>query len=759
MDSPLLGTIHRIVQSIDRSADLSHALDNLVVGIHEALNVDVCSIYLNNKITDSNILMATYGLNPDSVGNVSIPFDEGLVGLVTQLMEPVNIENAHLHPRFKYIPECGEEPFQSFLGIPVIHHGKNLAVLVVQQVSPRCFGDQDIAFLTTLAALIAGNIAFAKARGLIDEQGTDFSQSRGSFEGIAGAPGISIGTGVFSYNYTDISTIPDRKPEDIAEEETRFRSAINEVVKELETIGQKFGDNLPKADRMLFDAFALIAGDEELVDATIGRIRAGNWAQGALRDTIEWYAAKFESLDDAYMRERANDIRNIGCRILGYLQPKAQAEKNYPEKTILVGEDLSPMDLAIVPPEKLAGIVSGHGSAYSHLAILAHALNIPAVLGFSGQLPLPRLDGKTVIVDGYQGRIIVSPSDLEMKEYRELNAEEKLLTENLAMLQNEPAITTDGIRIHLYTNTGLLTGFTQALSVGTEGIGLYRTELPFMSKDSFPSEDEQQSLYRQVLEAYSPLPVTLRTLDIGGDKPLPYFPFDEPNPFLGWRGIRFTLDHPDILMTQLRAMLRASIGFENLRILLPMISSIDELEQAVALIHRACDDIRDEGHFISLPKIGAMIEVPAAVYQIESIARRVDFLTVGTNDLIQYLLAVDRNNELVARLFEPLHPAVLEVLTYIATAAKRTGTHLSICGEAAGDPALVILLIAMKVDSLSLGAGDLPRIKWVIRTFSYEHAREIWQQVRQLEYSAQIRRLLTDELVKHGMGGLIHPGG
>ena len=753
-----LSTIQKIVKSIDRSQDLSQALNNLVTGIHAALDVDVCSIYLTDTTNNTNILMASYGLNPDAVGKVIIPFEEGLVGLVTQLSRPVNISDARSHPRFKYIPESGEEPFKSFLGVPVTLHGEQLAVLVIQHSSARKFGDQDTAFLATLATMIAGNIALARARGQIREFFATENLDGGKFSGIAGAPGMCIGTGVVTYHLNHILEVPNRTAKSIADEEQRFREAIAVVTRETRNVGAQMGSSIPATDKIIFDAYAMIAGSEELINETVDRIRAGSWAPGALRETIESYAARFESLDDPYMRERANDIRHIGQRILGFLLREEKKQFDYPDKTILVGDDLSPLDMADVPLNKLAGIVTGHGSAYSHMAILAHALGIPAVLGFSEQVPLNRLDGRPLIVDGYQGLIYVSPGQAELTEYRGMIEREGALSEKLALLRDEPAVTTDGVRVHLYTNTGLLSGHSHAFEVGTEGIGLYRSEFPFMNRENFPGEDEQQALYRQVIQAYAPKPVTLRTLDAGGDKILPYLNIREPNPFLGWRGIRLVLDHPEILLTQVRAMLRASYGYDNLKILIPMISTIEELDRAIALIHRAYEHVRSEDGEIKFPPVGAMIEVPSALYQIESIIERVDFLSIGTNDLVQYLLAIDRNNERVAKYFDPLHPSVLRALEIICDSASKHGKPVSICGEAAGDPALVILLTAMQVDSLSLSAGDLPRIKWVIRSISHTRACELWQQVKQMEYVAEIRKLLYAELDKQGLGGLVRPG-
>ena len=758
MASRSIGTIQKIAQSINASIDLTDALNKLVLAIKETLQVDVCSMYLNDKENDHYILMATDGLNPEAVGKVTIDYGEGLVGLVGRRSEPVNIEHADKHPRFKLIPECGEESYHSFLGLPVIQRGELLAILVVQQISPRQFDDQDLAFLTTLAALIAGNIVFAKTKGEIDELKTGTGLARGLYEGIAGAPGLSIGTGVVVYTMSDILTVSDRTPDDPDLEEKAFRAAIDSVVDELHTISEQLAGTLPEADRLLFDAYALIAKDEELIGETIKRIRDGNWAQGALRDTIQWYAAQFEKMDNVYLSERADDIRDIGRRILSYLQRDVQAKRSYPEKVVLIGENLSPLDIAQVPPESLVGLVSGHGSGYSHLAIVAHALGIPAVMGFSNKLPLSRLDARTLVIDGYKGSIHISPNTAEIEEYYELVSRERELNDELASMRDEPAVTTDDQHIHLYTNSGLVSGFSHIHEVGTEGIGLYRTELPFMSKESFPGEEEQYRLYRQVLEEYAPLPVTLRTLDIGGDKPLPYFPVSEPNPFLGWRGIRISLDHPEIFLTQVRAMLRANEGLNNLKILLPMVSTVDEIDRAINLIHHANNQLVDEGLSITFPEIGAMIEVPSTIYQIPAISKRVSFLSLGSNDLTQYLLAIDRNNERIAKLFDPLHPSVLEAFAQIAHMAKKCDIPLCICGEAAGDPTVAILLIAMQVDSLSLSAGDLPRIKWVIRSFSYKTAKSLWRKVRKLENPPEIRELLNKELVKHGLGRLLGAG-
>ncbi|MDZ7747442.1 MAG: phosphoenolpyruvate--protein phosphotransferase [Halofilum sp. (in: g-proteobacteria)] len=466
----------------------------------------------------------------------------------------------------------------------------------------------------------------------------------------------------------------------------------------------------------------------------------------------------FQEMADPYLAERASDIRDLGRRILLKLSTTDEdGPREFPAHTILAGHEVSAAQIAEVPQERLAGIVSMRGSGSSHVAILARALGIPTVMGAS-DLPIARLEGKELIVDGYLGWVFVQPNDDIKEEFVRLAREEAELNEQLQALKDEETVTTDGTRVHLFANTGLQAEISPALIEVADGLGLYRTEMPFQVRDRFPGEEEQVEIYRRPLAAFAPAPCVLRTLDIGGDKVLPYFPVEEDNPFLGWRGIRVTLDHPEIFLTQVRAMLRANEGYGNLRIMLPMISRLEELQQSMALIQRAHRELLDEGLDTPLPEVGVMIEVPAAVYQIEAIAKRVDFISVGTNDLTQYLLAVDRNNERVAKMYDSLHPAVLRALVEIKRGAARHGKPVSICGEFAGDPMGAILLLGMGIDSLSMSAGSLLRIKWVIRSFSHQHAREVLERALEMEDGRSVRQMMIEELDKAGIGGLIRAG-
>ncbi|MCK5481440.1 MAG: phosphoenolpyruvate-protein phosphotransferase PtsP, partial [Gammaproteobacteria bacterium] len=488
-------------------------------------------------------------------------------------------------------------------------------VLVVRQREVRKFDDEEEAFLVTLAAQLAGAITHAGASGDISSVLEAVDEVSISLKGLPGASGVAIGQAMVVYPPANLDAVPDRKVDDIEVDIKNFNEAVAAVQDDISDYANRMSAVLPVEELALFDALLLMLGGDSLVGETIERIQAGNWAPGALRETIAEHVQVFESMEDSYLRDRASDINDLGRRILTHLQSDRPASRVAYPKTVLVGEEISAGQLAEVPPEMLAGIVSASGSSSSHVAILAQAMGIPAVMGVK-DLPVARLESQTMIADGYRGDVLVNPSVLVRKEYVRLHAEESELTEELKQVADMPSVTPDGISIPLYLNTGLVSGIETSNQSKCDGVGLYRTEIPFLVRERFPGEEEQMRIYRKTLEAYAPNPVTLRTLDIGGDKMLSYFPVQEENPFLGWRGIRISLDHPEIFLTQLRAMLRASAGLNNLTIMLPMVSSVTELDRALVLINQAYEELLEEGEDISRPPIGIMIEVPSAVYQV-----------------------------------------------------------------------------------------------------------------------------------------------
>ena len=756
----MLELLRRIVEEVNNAPNLDQALSIIVRRVKDAMSADVCSVYLTDEVQEQHVLMATEGLNPDAVGNIRLAFDEGLVSLVASRAEPVNLGAAPEHPRYYYFAETGEEQFNGFLGVPIIHHRKVLGVLIIQSKRPEKFAEESETFLITIASQLAGAMAHAAASGEIERilQHSDNSiDDSKPISGLPGAPGVAVGTAVVVYPMADLKAIPDRRVDDIDAEVALFNQAIESVRQEITALSSRLAKVLPTEDRALFDAYLLMLDSESLGGETIGHIRQGNWAPGALRQTIMDHVRVFKEMEDPYLSERADDVYDLGQRVLAHIQQTNQKQTEYPPETILIGEEINANMLAEVPTDQLKAVVSARGSRTSHVAILARALGIPAVMG-ARDLPVGRIDGCPVIADGYSGNVFVSPSKSVREEYQQLAREEAELSSELMGLRDLPAMTTDNIHVPLFANTGLLSDVTPSLHSGAEGIGLYRTEFPFMVRQRFPSEEEQYQIYRQVLEVFHPRPVTLRTLDVGGDKALPYFPINEDNPFLGWRGIRITLDHPEIFLVQVRAMMRASIGLDNLRILLPMISTVAELADSKFFINRAYEELIEDGLPIKLPKLGVMIEVPAAVYQADSLAKRVDFFSIGTNDLTQYLMAVDRNNANVAELYDALQPAVLRAIHQTVQSAKRHNIPVSVCGEMAGDPAAVLVLLGMGIDSLSMSASSLTRVKWVIRNVSQKRAQDILSEVLEMEDAQTIRQYLNGRFEVSGMGGLVRAG-
>jgi phosphotransferase system enzyme I (PtsP) len=757
----MLDKLRKIVQDVDSAPNFAAALSTMVMRVRDTMGTEVCSVYLLDDKTNRYILMASGGLNEDAVGNVSLAWNEGLVGLCGAREEPINLDDASAHPKFHYLPETGEEKYNAFLGVPIMHRRKVLGVLVVQQREKRKFDESEEAFLVTLSAQLSGVVAHAKAVGAFESLRATSPRANVTrmFHGISGASGIALGRAVVMYPAADIDSVPDRTAEDPDAEIAQLKTAIEAVRKDMRQLDAKMQGSLLAEERALFDAYLRMLDDNALVAEIEARIRAGNWAQGALREVIETHMQAFAAMDDAYLRERMADVRDLGLRILAHLQKQESSHlRELPDHSILIGEEITTAMLVETPLERVAGIVTVLGAANSHMAIVARALGIPTVLGVA-DLPVTQLDDTEMIVDAYQGRVYLQPSRQLRARYKDIIKEEQQVVAGLEAYRDVPAETPDGHRLALYVNTGLMADVVRAKDRGAEGVGLYRTEIPFMLRERFPGEEEQRAIYRQQLEAFAPRPVTMRTLDIGGDKDLPYFPIKEENPALGWRGIRITLDHPEIFMVQVRAMLKANIGLDNLQIMLPMISSVFEVEEALHLIHRAAMEVQEEeGVPLTTPRIGVMVEVPATVLQIADIAQLVDFISVGSNDLTQYMLAVDRNNSRVADIYTPYHPAVLRALQMVVSEVHRIGKPVGICGEMAGDPGTAILLMAMGFDSLSMSASNLLRIRKIICKVPYLQARGLLEQVMQVDNAAVIKSLVEFELEDLGLIDLIRPG-
>ena len=746
----MLVTLRRIVQEVSTAKNLDDALGIIVHRVKEALPIDACAVYLTDVENSQYALMASDGFDLAPIGAVCIERQEGLLGLVGERGELITVSDAAAHPRYHPSSATGEEHCQSFLGVRLIHYHQVLGVLLVWKRAPGQFDKDEVTFFVTIAAQLAKAIHEAAAVGEVSRMLSGEVQKGAFIQGIQMAAGVAIGTATLLDPLARLESIPDRPAQDIDAEETTFRSAVAAVHEELRTSSERLAADLPGEVRALFDVYAMLLGSDGLVSDALARIRAGNWAPGAWRDTIADHAQVFEQMDDAYLRTVAEDIRAMGQRVLLQLQSEAKESRQYPPQCVLVGDTVSIMEISAVPVGQLAGIVCMHGSALSHTAVMARALGIPAVVSLT-PLPIGRLDGCAMVIDGDQGRIYIEPSRAVLDAFQRLIGEAQARSERLMALRDLPAETPDGRRLPLYANIGLVSDTVAARGSGAEGVGLYRTEHHFLLRDAFPLEDEQYQIYREVLEDFTPRPVTLRTLDVGGDKILPYFPVQEDNPFLGCRGIRFSLDHPEIFLIQLRAMLRANAGLDNLQVLFPMISRVGELDEALGLLARAYWELLEEGLAAKKLRVGVMIEVPTAVFLVAALADRVDFLSIGTNDLTQYMLAVDRNNAQVVTPYDSLHPAVLNAIHHVIKEAHLRGKPVSVCGELAGDPAGALLLLGMGVDALSMSPASLARVKLVIRSFTLQRARSLLDEARGMEDGFAIHRLLNGALEEVGV--------
>ena len=577
-----------------------------------------------------------------------------------------------------------------------------------------------------------------------------FAKNDRPLRGYPNCLGIAIGTAYYISPPVDFNYLSQGISKNIEKELTLFEKAITEVQRDLEETTEKLSTLLSSHVLAIFDFYLTMSRDNTLYTDIKDRILKGDKAETALKKIIQNHLNKLSRSNDLYLRERASDLKDLAYRIILYLQADKPAFSVwYPKNSILIAEELTASMLGNISLNNIIGLVSIKGSANSHIAILAKALNIPSVMGVNySTLPLPRFPHKTVIIDGNSGLIYVSPTETMIKKYKQLALEDKKHLADIEHIKEKPCVTLDNHAISLLLNTDLITEpkYTHYNCIG--GVGLFRTETLFITRENLPSEYEQINVYREQLKAFHPRMVTMRTLDAGGDKPVKHFNLQESNPSLGWRGIRITLDYPEVFMIQIRAMLKASFGLDNLQISLPMISNMQELDTAISLINRAYSEVQSENTYFSIkkPALGLMVEVPAAAYQVMELGKKVDFISVGSNDLTQYILAVDRTNARVANLYDTYHPAVLKTFMKIVNDTHKLGKPVSICGEIAGDPLATILLIGMGFDALSMNASNLLRVKWVMQHISLSLAQKTLDTVMKLDNSTDIKKALSKTL-------------
>ncbi|QIF95362.1 phosphoenolpyruvate--protein phosphotransferase [Proteus vulgaris] len=747
----MLTRLREIVEKVAMAAGLPEALELLVKETCQAMHTDVCSIYLADKQRSCFYLMATKGLKKPRGRAVSLSFDEGVVGEVGRLSELINLADIREHPSFKYLPQVKEDDLRAFLGVPIVYRRQLLGVLVVQQKERRLFNESEESFMVTLATQLGATLSQVQTKGLFGQ----YRQSR--------IKALSISTGVvMAYGWQEVSqpileNVFKASALDIKAELNRLTVALEDATAECRRFSKRFMANAQKESAAIFDLYSHLLNDPQLKHKMTAVITQGYVAEWAVKVVVEKVSAQFSSLKDGYMRERASDLKALGRRLLFHLDDEVSSTNIWPERFILVADELSASLLAELPEQQLAGVIVRDGATHSHSAILVRAMGIPAIMGADIQPEL--LHNRMLILDGYRGEIFIEPEPFIAQEYKQIIDEESVLSQIAEEQLEHQAVLKNGESVSVQLNAGLNIKYEQRISMGIDGVGLYRTEIPFMLQSGFPSEDEQKNRYREILSFFPDKPVVLRALDVGADKQLPYMPINEENPCLGWRGIRVLLDQPEIFLIQLRAMLKANLEFKNLKILLPMVTSIDEIDEARTLLLRACDEVsRELKCECALPPLGIMLEVPSLVFMLSQLANRVDFISVGTNDLTQYLLAVDRNNTHVASLYDNLHPALLRSLSLIATQCQYYRLPISVCGEMAGTPIGALLLIGLGFRQLSMSGRSLPRVKYLLRHLDPVALQPFMQQVLQAETATEIKKLSSEFMERQGLGGLIRGG-
>jgi phosphotransferase system enzyme I (PtsP) len=763
-----------------RSEDVQEALQRIVEVVAQRVGTDVCSLYILDPRAQRLTLWATIGLAPSSVGKVTMSVEEGLTGMAIEKLEPVMAVDALTHPRYKFFPETGEEKYHSFLGVPIVERGTPIGVLVVQTLRRRKFSPHEIRLLREIASKVGPIIVTARLmedlkskekerrdyrRRMVSaikrlqayERTTERPETaargrgRSRLNGLPAAPGFGRGQAHLLQPPVTFDVIDDARTEHPEDDKRRFLRALKESAAELESLKGRLSERMPEFDAAIIEAHRMMLEDRGFTGKVEAAVDEGHAVESALKRVVEDYVEQFVRMSDGYLRDRAIDVKDVGLRILRNLLGVMEPERPLEKDSVLVAEELTLSDLALIEHQHLRGIVLATGGVTSHASILAKSFEIPTVVGVE-HLTETVHEGDDLVVDGNSGVIYVNPAVDVAREYDRLQRDYSAFNRELETLKNVPAETTDGRRVSLYANIGLIADLEFAHRHGAQGIGLYRTEFPFLTYREFPDEEEQYELYARVVRGMEGKTVTIRTLDVGADKLPAYMQVPrEDNPYLGWRSIRISLEMPEFFKVQLRAILRAA-ALGRVRIMFPMISSVEEIRRAKELLEEAREDLVREGvEFEAGVQVGMMVEVPSAVALANQLIREVDFFSIGTNDLIQYLLAVDRNNRKVAPLYEPLHPAVLSALHDVVQAAKGAGKWVGMCGEMASDPLCTLVLLGSGLDDFSMGPFFIPVIKRIIRSVSYAAARNMARDVLEMSTVKEVKGYLFDGMKSLGI--------
>ncbi len=739
--------LRRLREVMAEPVGAQERLDRIVVLIAANMVAEVCSVYVLRS--DATLeLYATEGLKREAVHQTVLGSDEGLVGLVASQASAINLSNAQAHPAFSYRPETGEEIYHSFLGVPVLRAGNTLGVLVVQNRARRTYSEEEVEALQTTAMVLAEMIA----SGQLARPGDQLAARQSvHVKGAALSDGIALGHVVL---HEPRVVVTNYIADDVQGELQHLRAALDTLRSNLDEM-LEHGDVVEGGEhRDVLEAYRMFAHDRGWVHKLEEAVLTGLTAEAAVERVQSDTRARMLRQTDPFLRERLHDLDDLANRLMRQLTGRdhAPARESLPENAILVARSMGPAALLDYDRKRLRGLVLEEGGAHSHVAIVARALGIPAVGEIDNATGMAD-PGDAVIVDGTTGDLHMRPLPDMEAAYAERVRLRARRQQQYQALRDRPCITKDGQEVCLMINAGLAVDLPHLTDTGAAGIGLFRTELQFMVAPNFPRAGEQYALYRAVLDAADDKPVVFRTLDIGGDKVLPYMRnVEEENPALGWRAIRLGLDRPGLLRTQLRALLRAA-GNRSLKIMFPMVAAVQEFEQARELVERELTHLRRHGH--KLPdevQVGSMVEVPSLLYQLDELLERADFLSVGSNDLVQFLYAIDRGNPRVASRFDPLSPPVLRALKDIADRGRAHNKSVTLCGELASQPIGALALAAIGYRALSLSPSAMGPVKALLLELDCRKAAQFLSPlIHKTDGGKPIRGRLEDFAAQEGL--------
>lgn len=754
--------------NLKSSDDVPRVLQYLVEKIAYIMKADVCSLYLYDPSNSALTLKAAHGLIPDKIDPMHLKYWEGLCNMTIKLMKPISVSDVKTSHILKLAPSLSEAKLNSFLSIPLVYNLQPIGCLVIQNIKLTPYRKKDIQLLLSLAIPAVAVVERARFLGAI---GT-FSQTKETGEvtveylhdhhikGIGAAAGIGMGR---------LKKVAHRKAQrrhsstkqgtvaEIQRLKEAFAAVTEEISRTKAYAEKKFGPD----EVSIFEAYLLFLESQSFRSQIITEIEKGASAVNALQAVVKKYMDRITQAGDEYIRERAYDIQDIARKIsdqLLYGQSDDESRYTVTEDTIFFSTTWSVSDFIHIDTQHTKGIISPTGGASSHISLFADSLGFPAVLGV-GAAALQFREGDFVIIDGALGTIIVNPSDETIALYRQqIQTLEKLSKAYLKDRKDHVIMFRPGQEdvIPVGANIEMAGHAANALKAGADEIGLFRTEFPFLVRKNLPTEDEQCQLYRHVLHVMKKRPVTFRTLDIGGDKYISYLELPkETNPSLGWRSIRFSLERKDLFRIQLRALFKASI-YGKMRLLFPMVSTMEQILEIEDILESIKKEIADEGGRVATKiPIGYMIEIPAAVEIADKIARHADFLSIGTNDLVQYTLAVDRTNPKVANLYDPYHPAVLKLLKKTFDAAAYAGKSVTVCGDMAANPLLLPVLAALGASGVSMNPSSIPKIKTLLRRFDYADVKTLTENVMKLDTGHEIKAALTRHFHLRGWEGFL----